>query len=244
VNGEYDADRNLVKVFFATIDQMVPKREVAGANSDSLLAQFADTHVEVSLFEKDNERLSFWIGGDSKKGETLAKKEQGPLYLMKIPGYRVYVAGIFESGPGVWRDKRIFDFNWRNFRQLSALFPASPADNFTVVFKDGYFGIEQLQAVDTTTINDYLDAVSLLEASEYVMHGEEKQYDSLLNSTNSFSIEVSDIAGRTYSLTLYKPTTSAAQVLGRTHAGEMVLFDRSAIAPIAKGKQHFSARKR
>jgi len=241
VNDKYEADRNLVKVFFATMEQMVPKREVAGSNSDSLLARFSDSHVKVSLFEKEVERLSFLVDGDGKNGETFAKKEESALYLMKIPGYRVYVAGIFEAGEGVWREKRIFDFNWRNFKQLKAVFPASPSDNFTVVFKDGYFGIDQLQAVDTTKMNDYLDAVSLLQATEYVTSEARARYDSMLNSTNSFSIEVSDIAGRSYALDLYKPLNATAQVPGRTHTGEIVLFERSAIAPIAKGRQYFSA---
>ncbi len=42
---------------------------------------------------------------------------------MNIPGYRVYVSGIFELDESGWREKRVFAFNWQNFQKLDAHFP-------------------------------------------------------------------------------------------------------------------------
>lgn len=236
VNERYQADGDMVKVFFATLDQIVPKREV----NDSVAAAFAGNEIQVTLFEDGESVGQFVVGGNSVKTETLVRRGDDKSYLAKIPGYRVYVAGIFEAGEGMWRNKRIFDFNWRNFKQLQTIFPGQPADNFNVIFQDNFFGIAGAERVDTTRLNDYLDAVSLLEASEYIEPKAGSMYDSLRKTPPRFSILISDVASRTYQLDVFAPPGGGKLVLGVTGAGEPVLFEPRAIAPLAKRRDYFT----
>jgi hypothetical protein len=242
VNERYDADKKLITVLFATVEQVLPKREIAPSKKDSIASELQRRGVKVSLYEGDQLRKSFLAGGNTPKSETYFQAEDGKIYLMNIPGYRVYVAGIFEAGEGIWRDKRVFNFNWRNFKDLTARFPAEPASNFHVTFKEKFFGIDGINAIDTAKVNDYLESISLLQASEYLSAKAAARFDSLLRSGPSFEVEVKDIADRAYVLKVFPPQKGTSSIIGLTNKEEVLLFEGKDIAPVAKKKSWFVAK--
>lgn len=239
VNGDQDADKRLIDVLFATIEQAIPKRQIGTSKSDSLSKELTKTGTAVSFLEGNAVKSKFVAGGNPEKTQAYFQLPDGNTYVMAIPGYRVYVSGIFEADESLFRDKRIFNFNWRNFKSLESKFPAEPKENFTVSFKDRYFGIEGISEVDTTKLNDYLDAVSLLDAREYVSSQLQTRYDSLLKTTPAFTVEVKDIASRLYQLEVFPPQKGKPNVVGRTGSGSVVLFDRESIGRLAKKKGYF-----
>ncbi len=111
----------------------------------------------------------------------------------------VYAAGIFELVEYGWKDRYVFNFNWRNFKSLKASFPYTPKNDFEVAMGESYFEILGMTAVDTTKLNDFLDAISLVEVDQYVNPEEVIGYDSLLAANPLMKVEVSDISGKTYS---------------------------------------------
>jgi hypothetical protein len=239
VNGEFDADKRLIDVLFATIEQAVPKREISSSKGDSIAKALSQSGTTVSFLEGHDVRKKFIAGGSTGKTQAYFQLPDGKTYVMVIPGYRVYVSGIFEAEGILFRDKRIFNFNWRNFRSLESRFPAEPKEDFIVSFKDRYFGIEGMTDIDTTKLNDYLDAVSLLDAREYLSTPQTSVYDSLLKTVPSFTVEVKDIASRSYLLEVFPPAKTKTTVLGRTGKGDLVLFDKESIARLAKKKAYF-----
>jgi hypothetical protein len=190
VNNDFNADKRLIDVLFATIEQAIPKRQV----SDSISKVLTQSGTVVSFLEGDEVKRKFVAGGNPAKTQAYFQLTDGTAYAMAIPGYRVYVSGIFEADESIFRNKRIFNFNWRNFRTLQSRFPAEPDGDFQVSFKDRYFGIDGISEVDTTKLNDYLDAVSLLDAREYLPVKQLNRYDSLLKTSPAFTVEVKDIA--------------------------------------------------
>jgi hypothetical protein len=242
VNNEFDADKRLIDVLFATIEQAVPKRTISQSKSDSISKSVADLGTVVSFFEGEEVKKKFIAGGNPEKTQAYFQLPEGATYVMSIPGYRVYVSGIFEADANLFRDKRVFNFNWRNFKSLEATFSSEPKEDFKVSFKDKAFGIEGISAIDTTKLNDYLDAVSLLDVSEYLSKEQIVQNDSLLRTAPAFSVEVKDIAGRSYLLEVFSPSIGKTVVLGRIGKTDVVAFDRDNIAPLAKKKTYFIRR--
>ena len=235
VNNQ-EADRQLIKVFFAAILQAEPKRKLTGAAADSLRSKMSSSGTSVTLSEGGQVVKAFHVLGSSSTSETyyqLAKDED--IYVVTIPGYRVYLASIFELSENDWRDKRIFNFNWQNFKSLTATFKASPTQNFSMSFQNQYFGIEGMLQADTTKVNDYLDAVSLLRADKILNAEEQKQYDTL-SSSPDFTIAVSDIANRVMTLEVY---IQPAQILGRWNQKEWVILSLRAVQPIARRRSDF-----
>ena len=120
VNGQFNADASMIEILFATLQQAEPKREVPSSLRDSVSQGLKQNGVKVSLFSSGNKEIGFYAGGNSRKTQAyfcLEGQDNIP-YLMTIPGYRVYVSGIFELGQKNWKDKLVFGFNWRNFESL------------------------------------------------------------------------------------------------------------------------------
>ena len=240
VNNNYEADRQLIKLLFATLEKAEPKRPVANSQLNSVDSIISKNGVTVNLYEDENLIQSFRVGGNVQKTEAYFQESIGqPSYVMTIPGYRLYVSYILELDESGWRDKRIFNFNWRNFKSLNMIVPGDPTQNFEVSFKDQFFGITGIVEVDTTKLNDYLDAVSLLSADQFIKPEFSRVYDSLLTTNASLWIEVTDIADKTYSLELFAPIKNDPNILGRLDEEHAVIFNRNNILPIAKKRGFF-----
>lgn len=169
VNDDFNADANMIDVLFATIQQAEPRRPLAASLQDSVSRSLQQDGVKVSLISSGTTMKVFYAGGNAVKTQAFFLEENGSYpYIMTIPGYRVYVSGIFELGESGWRDKIVFGFNWRNFQRLEATFPERAADDFVVAMEDNYFSVAGLPQVDTTKLNDFLDDVSLLSVDEYL----------------------------------------------------------------------------
>jgi len=240
VNNSFEADRKLIQVFFATLIQAEPRRPVAQRLRDSIHQEITQTGVEVKLFEGETLMKDFLVVGNDKKSETYYELigDNEP-YLVTIPGYRVYVAAIFQLAPNDWRDKWIFNFNWQNFKRLTASFSGNEKESFAISFQDKFFGLEGKPAADTTKLNDYLDAVSLVQAIRYLPAGESSVYDSVLSTKPYYSIEVTDIANRTYHLDLYQPLKQDPAVLGKLGDGQALLISREDLLRLDRKKSHF-----
>ena len=237
VNDQYSADRNMISVLFATLQQARPKREVGVGQRDSIFRILTRSGVKVSLYEGSELRKEFWAGGNPAKTQAFfADPVARDVYVMGIPGYRVYAAGILELKESGWRDKFVFDFNWRNFRGLQANFPDKPSENFKVSMAKGFFGIEGLPEADTARLNTFLDDLSLLQVDEYV--SEPKLTDSLQKINPRVEFIVTDIGNRGYRLRLYSPVLSKRSP-GLIQDSQLALFDSRKIQALLKPKSFF-----
>ena len=236
VNDRFDADANMIRVLFATLQQAVPKRAVASTRRDSVFHGLSESGVKVSLYSGDELRKQFYAGGNAARTQALfADPASQDVYVMSIPGYRVYVSGILELREQGWRDKFVFGFNWRNFRSLDVEFPEKPSENFNVSMSKDYFGIRGMNA-DTAKLNTFLDNLSLLIVEEYVL--EPKLTDSLQKVKPRVQFLVTDIGNRTYRLRLYQPESRS--VLGLVQDSQAAVFEAGKIQPLLKPKSFFN----
>ena len=237
VNDSLSADANMIRVLFATLQQATPKRTVSGTTRDSILTSLEENGVMVSLYEEDQLRKQFLAGGNPAKTVAyFADAQSREVYVMTIPGYRVYVSGILELGANGWRDKFVFNFNWRNFKNLAVRFPGRPAENFTVSMQKDFFGIEGMAEADTSRLNTFLDDISLLTVDEYVP--EPVLRDSLQRVRPEVDITVTDIGNRTYRLRIFDADDSG-RVFAVIQDAQVGVFDRRKIQPLIKPKSFF-----
>jgi len=239
VNNSFEADNQLITVFFATLLQAEPKRPVAETLQDSVATKMLNEGIHVKLFEGDQVVKDFWVSGNDQRTETyfqLAGNKKS--YLITIPGYRVFVASLFELSAVEWRDKRIFNFNWQNFKSLKAHFPQQSNEDFTVSFANKLFGINEVAVADTTKLSTYLEAVFNLQADQFVTNTS-GGYDSLLKTAPVYSITVMDIANRAYKVELYQPLKGEQVILGRVNDELPALFNPKQIAQILRKRSYF-----
>lgn len=240
VNNEL-ADRNLIDVLFATLQQAQPVRPLAQAQQDSVKQKLQAEAVRVRLMADEEVLKTFVAGGNARKTQAYFFQPDEDVYLITIPGYRVYVSGIFELDKNGWKDKHAFQINWRNFQSLSASFPRSPADDFKVSFKDGFFSVEELTVTDTTRLNDYLDAVSFLTVDSYVTNSELR--DSLTAAAPALILSLRDVANRSFVLSLYPNPRDPTRIVGLIDGTQLAWFDRRPLEGILKTRSHFAPQK-
>jgi hypothetical protein len=240
--NDLQADRNMIDVLFATLQQVKPVRPVARVIRDSTRQLLMEQGVKVTLFASENRVMTFFAGGNSRKTQAYLMKEGEEIpYLVAIPGYRVYVSGIFELDGNGWRDKYVFQMNWRNFQGLSAQFLQSPQHNFDVAFFDTYFSIEGMSDADTTKLNDYLDAVSLLTVDTY--SADTVELNSLMKTIPDLVLTARDVGGKSYSLSLYLKTDADGQIAGVINQSQLAIFNRKKIEPLLKKRSDFQVSK-
>ncbi|MBX2962343.1 MAG: DUF4340 domain-containing protein [Cyclobacteriaceae bacterium] len=240
VDGEL-ADRDLIDVLFATLQQVRPVRPVARNLADSILQVLNATGVQVSLRSEGDLQLSFLAGGNFRKSEAYFKRDgDETIYIVVIPGYRVYVSGIFELDKNGWKDRHVFQLNWRNFQRLETSFPESASNDFNVGFSNSYFTIENMAAVDTTKLNDYLDAVSLLSVDEYL--DASLMPEDLKEATPFVQITAFDIGGRSHSLYLYTFGPTPDKVYGLINQNQPAYFDKRKLEAVTKGRLFFASK--
>lgn len=229
------ADRSMIDVLFATLQQVEPRRPVGESIRDSIKTILDKQGVKVSLFQGGELRKEFLAGGNSTKTQAYFNyPDEEESYVMVIPGYRVYASGIFELEENGWKDKYVFNFNWKNFQRLKSSFPAHPDHDFEVAMGDDYFEIKGLAAIDTTKLNDFLDAVSLLSVDEYM----DTDKDTLTSSQPYQEILVSDVSGKTYSLSLYE-TANPSEVLAIIGGTQRARLSRQKVAGLFRNKKWF-----
>ena len=232
------ADRRMIDVLFATLQQAQAKRPVAESIRDSINTVLEKDGALVSLFISNELQKEFFVGGNATKTQTYFKsKEDVKSYVMVIPGYRVYTGGVFELDETDWKDKYVFSFNWRNFQSLKSI-TRNTKEDFEITMGKNYYEVKGIASVDTTKLNDFLDAVSLLTVDQYVKNEKNAEYDSLLATQPIVKLEVSDVSGKNYTLALYEMDDKAL-ILGSIQGTQLAFFDRRKLLPIVKSQRWF-----
>jgi hypothetical protein len=238
VNSTHEADGQLVTVFFASILQAEPKRKITGVQQDSIKQRMAKSGVKVSLMEDGKLEKEFWVSGNNQKTEAYFQLANEVPYFVTIPGYRVYVASIFELTENEWRDKRVFNFNWQNFKSLKSHLPQQPAQDFTISFANKLFGIEEVAVADTTKLSNYLESIFNLQADRILSQEEASTYDSLFATSPLFEIEIQDIAKKIFGLKIYPPQGKKKLVVAKMNE-EPILLQPQAAASVMRRREYF-----
>ncbi len=231
VNGRYKADRNLITALFATVYQAIAKREVAPSLADSVATLIASRGTRVSLFEEGELKKEFWVHGNPVTNETWFQLADGKPHVMTIPGYRVYIASVFQLGKDVWRDKRVFDLPWQNVRACESTFLGPPKEGFQVRLAGTALEVPGIAAADTARVASYLDALSWLVAERFVSELT-APWDSLARTRPFHRTVVTDVAGRAYTLEIFPPLRDQRAVLARNGQGEHLLIAYHDARPI------------
>ncbi len=237
VNEKYEADRQMITVLFATLKQTIAKRLVASNLQDSLQKEITNNGIKISCFEAGNLAKEIWAGGNAQKTETYFQLKSGKPYLVTIPGYRVYVASIFELASNDWRDKQVFNFNWQNIKSLEVTFPSDPKQNFKASFQNKSFSIEGI-ATDTTKLDGFMDALLQLRSERILDSSEIGNYTNDLLQKPMMEIVIQDVANRSYPLILFPLEKGSKYVIGKINE-EVVFVNPFVLRDIFRKREYF-----
>lgn len=239
VNNTYDADPQRVSVIFAILKQERVRRKVAKQQEDSLQQAFEENGVHVTFYENGSAVKDFYVlGDDASKMTYMAERPDEQAYIVEIPGYRSYLAGIYELDVNGWRNPRIFDFNWANLKGVDVLYPQSEK-GFKVGFDQSFYQVHGLAETDSSRLTDFLDDVSLLYANDFLDTKEVEKYKNQVSVEPQAVISVYDVGDKAYTLEVYETLPNNREIIGRKDSSDYVIFDVSRIRKVLRPKSFF-----
>lgn len=240
VSEKLTADRKMITLLFATLKQTEPKREISAERADSVAKYFQSNASNVTLYSGHQPVQNFLVAGNPEKTQTFFKDpKSAKIYLMSIPGYRVYIGGIFEMEASAWRDKFVLgSFNWRNFASLETKFSEKPTESFKVAVEGpGLLAVEGIKT-DTAKLNAYLYDLSVLTVEEFSTSLNLR--DSLLQAKPFMTMIISDIGNRQQTIKVYREDQKG--VLGLVLDDQPVVFNPQKVRSIVRPKSFFRAK--
>ncbi len=238
VNQQYKADPQRISVLFAILKQARVRRRAARTQMDSLATWMDENGVMATFYEGAEPVISYEVAGNITNGVTYYRESGGePVYLMEIPGYRSYLAGIYELDEYGWRYPRVFDFNWSTLKDV-AVELEEESNGFHVSFSDNFFQVDELNETDTTKIADFLDDLSLLYVNDYLFPDEAAGYDSLSDELMA-RITVRDVGDNRYMMEVLETLPGESEILIRLDSSGYALADFNALRKILRPRRYF-----
>ena len=106
-----------------------------------------------------------------------------------------------------------------------------------MALQDHFFTVQGLSQVDTTKLNNYLDAVSLLTVDEFV--SATGTLDSLSQTPAVMTVRVKDIGRTEYVLSLYAPRAVREPFRGLIDGEQWALIAEDKVIPIFRPRHFF-----
>lgn len=236
VNDKYEADPQRISVLFAILKQVSVRREAAKNQAAEVGKLFDEKGIKVSLYTSEGKLKTFNVAGEDSRSLTYMNKDNEINYLVEIPGYKSYLAGIFALDVNGWRNPLIFDLNWANLASVSVNYPEKRENNITIVFDNRNLVLEGSTKADSSKLGNYIDDISLLYVNDYLDKAEVS--DSLIANLQA-EINIKDIAGNNYTLGIYSKRSEKEYVV-KIDSVDFGVIESALIKKVTKPKSYFN----
>ena len=194
LNERFKAEQNIVKVLLSILKDMEVSRNVPKSQQEAIVKRIHENGYLVEIYVEERMIRSFLsVGNENKTVSYMMQKDEDQPLIINIPGYRNYVAGIFEIPLNDWRDRLILSANWHSLQELSLNYSGFKEHDFTIRFKNTFLTIDGIHELDTSAMMTYIENFSYLQTDRYLDPGQNAKYDSLLKTPETAEISVKDI---------------------------------------------------
>jgi len=167
VNDKYRMDASMQQVFFKLLEQVSIQRPVTGDKIAQIKKNVLDSGVQVSVYGSESIINSFTVGGDFESLRSYFVKGED-VYLMQLPGYQSYVAGIFEVSENDWRDRVIFEGIWQDMVSLKINRPNQEPVEFK--YEDRLLRIQN-QKADSAEVMNFVERFNYFFVDQFLPEG-------------------------------------------------------------------------
>ena len=237
VNGKFPIDESMRDVFFAVLSTIEVRRPVAANQKDSIADYLRNQGTQVNITNNGVEVMSYYVGGDKNQYLTyFMDPTQSDPFLMQIPGYLSFIAGIFDVSENDWRERYIWPMDWSRLKSFSVTFLKSEPLLFE--YGSNFIHVSGIDQMDTASVMDYLQYAANLQAITFL--GNDTSYDHLIKEPFA-AFKVEEIANNSYTLDVHDIPDSQ-QVLGILNGVEKALFSRKNVEYMLKHKEDFQSK--
>ena len=239
VNDKYEMDISMRDVLFAVLSQAEIRRPVPREIRDSVSSKLKSRGIKVIIQNGQELIQEFLVGGNNQKTNTyfMSPIDDVP-YIMVIPGYQSYIAGIFEVKENDWRNRFIISVNWTNLKTVQIDYLNDPGQYYELRYTDDFFKIDGQPELDSAKVLDYIEELSLIQVNKFLGENEIKKYDSLASTSPVIRISIESI-GDNYNLEFFPRLTGDRYQLARFNHSNLVLFNQAVLNILLKKAEDF-----
>ncbi|SHJ73606.1 hypothetical protein SAMN04488028_1011063 [Reichenbachiella agariperforans] len=238
LNDTLAIDPSLMQITNSIMSQVTVQRPVSQLNKAEVRQQLEKTGQKVTISLGD-ERRTFYTGGNLQKTQSyFADEELKEVYLVGIPGYHHYIPGIFELTLNQWRDRLLFDSNYRSIQEWTIDY--AKGVDLKMEFEDRFFSIAGVQQIDTAALMSYFNGFEQFQLNDYLSPGKYPRYDSLLTTAPIAHLSLTDIDQRKNRvLDIYAKIPGERFYLYSDANKEMIVVDEKRTEALLKSPSQF-----
>ena len=235
VNQKYKMDERMTGLIFAVMTSVETGRAAGAAPDNQVADRLLKEGVLARFYNGDKLISEFYTGGNpTKTNSYMMKVSESVPYVVYIPGYSSYLAGLFELKISDWRSKKAFETSWSSLKSLKVKQGNENLAQLDIAFQEGFFKVAGVSNIDTVKMMDYLEKATNLVVDQYVEPGGYPGYDSLATTQPEFTIFLEDVdASKNRQLLIYPQAGNEARRLGKLlPSREMVIIRQGKVDSI------------
>lgn len=187
VNGAAKSDQDIRRMLFTLMNRIRIANKPGESVSSAILANQNKVEVSFGGIIPD-----FSVVSNQARTKTYFVSNQ-EVFEMEVPGYKDYIASIFQLQADQWIDRSMINANWRTIQQLSIGYLISPENDFEIVFDKQFFMIDGIASLDSNRVVQFLNEFEALKANERISEGRFPKLDSLAQTKPDLIIKIEDI---------------------------------------------------
>ncbi len=239
INNKFPSDPNLRKMLFTVYKRIKVARALTGDEKNQLLKRNEKMGTSVTLTVEGREQ-SYSVVGNANKTKTYFVQNQ-EVYQVDIPGYQDFLASIYELKRDQWRDRLVFNGNWRTIQKMEVIYPEKLDKNLLIRFKETFYEVDGLTQIDSSAVVAYLNQFEYMQANERISVGFSPAYDSLSQTTPEVIISLSDIKYKLpIEIRIFPQLPGQNIRLIMDQDDELMVFESKRILPYFKSKLDFA----
>ncbi len=228
LNNDHAADPSKINDILGVLSEVSVRRRVA-SNVQEQLDSNEIGKRKVTLLSNNKIVRTFEVAENDQGTLTYFIDEVG--YVVNIPGYNYHVANIFKITSSDWRSPYVFASNWTDLDQMSISYPNSIESSFEIVYDKMRYSILSITELDTATMYDYMQRVSVLQVESFL-----PQIDSI-SKLSDLTISVKDVGGQQITLEFYLYEELA---LAHIDSTEWAIFNLNQVSDLLKHREDFT----
>ena len=239
LNNKFPSDPNLRKMLFTVSSRVKVSRALTGNEKEQLLKRNEEMGTSVILTVDGDER-SYSVVGNANKTKTYFIENQ-EVYQVDIPGYQDFLASIYELKRDQWRDRLVFNGNWRTIQKMEVIYPEKSDKNLLIRFKETFYEVDDLTQIDSSAVVAYLNQFEYMQANERISFGFSPAYDSLAQTPPEVIISLLDIKYKLPREIRIFPQLPGQNIrLIMDQDDELMIFESKRILPYFKSRLDFA----
>jgi len=221
VNNKYGVRREAIKTLLLTIRSVAVKSPVAKAGYNGVIKGLATEGIKCEIYLNNESKPAkvYYVGGSTADvlGTFMMIQNSSSPFVTEIPGFVGYLTPRYQPYEKDWRETTIFDYNPDDIKNITIKYFHDPSQSFSVDRSGNQFNVSSpqtnhvVQHPDTIGLLNYLSYFKSLHFEGWDRDFTDEQRDSLKGSIPLSVVTVTDIKGKTVSMTTFpKPITRSS----------------------------------